>query len=423
MSFLRKVIKLLPTFLLALIMGMAVWISAITSADPVEQRLYPNPLDIEIIGQDPGLVMTSPLPGQATVTLSAPVSALNRLTGESSPVRALIDLSGLTAGTHTVPVQIQISVRPVRVSAYTPTSITVVLEPLSSHTMPVNLVRRGEPAVGFQASDPVLSTNTVTVSGPQSLVDQVSEVRASFDISSTQVRIVKTLNLQALDEKGATVGGVTLTPEQVQVTQDVTQRGGYRTVVVKVVVTGQIPSGYRLTNLSVSPLTVTVFSTDPQLVNDLPGYIETEILDLTGVTDDIDKRLGLNLPNGISVVGDPTVVVQVGIAGIEGSLTLTNLPIEVIGLTPELNAEISPAGLDVILSGPLPMLDALRPEDIRVTIDLTEYQAGTYQLTPQVTVALAELQVQSILPESVEVILTSMVTPTPTVSPTRTPRP
>ncbi|HZU86503.1 MAG TPA: CdaR family protein [Anaerolineaceae bacterium] len=420
---LRKFIKLFPTFLLALVLALAVWISAITAADPVEQRLYPSNIEIEVIGQDPALVITSPAPGQAAVTLSAPRSVLDRLLNEASPVRAVIDLSGLGPGTHSVPVQIQVSIRPVRVASFTPRSITVVMEPLASYILPINLIRRGEPAIGFQASEPELNATSVTVSGPQSLVEQVAEVRATLDINLVQAKIVRTLSLQALDAKGAIVNGVSLTPDQVQVTQDITQRGGYRTVVVKVVVSGQIPTGYRLTNISVSPLAVTVFSTDPQLVNDLPGFIETETLDLTGARDDLDLRLNLNLPEGVSVVGDPTVLVQVGIAAIEGSVTMTNIPIEVIGLDPNLEIKISPERVDVILSGPLPLLDMLRSGDIRVTIDVTGVIAGTYQRTPLVTINFMELQVQSILPESVEVILSPLTTPTPTVTPTRTPRP
>ena len=38
------------TFLLALILAIAVWISAATSADPNEVRIYPGKIPLEIIG-------------------------------------------------------------------------------------------------------------------------------------------------------------------------------------------------------------------------------------------------------------------------------------------------------------------------------------------------------------------------------------
>ncbi|NTU56709.1 MAG: hypothetical protein HGA79_10715, partial [Anaerolineales bacterium] len=39
------------TFLLALVLGISVWVSAVTSADPDEIRIYPNPVPLEIIGK------------------------------------------------------------------------------------------------------------------------------------------------------------------------------------------------------------------------------------------------------------------------------------------------------------------------------------------------------------------------------------
>jgi YbbR domain-containing protein len=105
-----------------------------------------------------------------------------------------------------------------------------------------------------------------------------------------------------------------------------------------VVVRGQVASGYRLTNISVNPPAITVFSGDPTLVSALPGFVETEPLNLNDASQDIELRLALNLPAGISVVGEQTVLVQVGIDAIEGSLSLNNMPVTVIGLAEGLSA-------------------------------------------------------------------------------------
>ena len=49
------------TLLLAFVLAVAVWISAVTAADPDEVRA-PLAVPLEIIGQDPSLVITSELP-------------------------------------------------------------------------------------------------------------------------------------------------------------------------------------------------------------------------------------------------------------------------------------------------------------------------------------------------------------------------
>ncbi len=411
---LRKFARLLPALLTAFILALAVWISAVTSNDPIEQRAYPTAIPIEIIGQGSGLVLTGSTPGSVSLILSAPRSIWDQLDSEPGAVRAIIDLSGVNAGTQALPVQVQIIPRPVRKISQSPQTITLTLENLATKEFSINLVQRGTPATGYLADSPTLSKQTVIVSGAQSQVERVSEVRAVIDITQASQTINRAVNLQAMDQNEVVVNDVTLVPDKVTVNQVITQRFGYRNVVVKVVVSGQVATGYRLTNISVFPPAVTVFSTDPQVVSDLPGFIETQPLDITGASDDLDISLGLNLPVGVSVVGDQTdVQVQVGVAAIESSLTLPSVPVEIKGLAPGLSAVISPQTVTVILSGPVALLDRLQLSDVRVVVDLTNLSIGTYQLKPVVEKLLTDLTVESVLPVNVDVVITRGGTATP----------
>jgi YbbR domain-containing protein len=284
--------------------------------------------------------------------------------------------------------------------------------------MPVSLVRRGDPAIGYKAGEPSLDPGEALISGPQSIVQRVINLQVVLDMTKANDTITRALDIQAIDSDGLVLNGLTIEPSKATIIQPVVQLGGYRNVVVKVVTTGLVSDGYRLTTISVSPAAVTVFADDPKLVDSLPGYVETSPVDLTGARDDIDTRLALNLPEGISVVGDQTVNVVVGIAAIEGSLALNDMPIEVINLTPGLAARLSPEVLNLIVSGPLPLLDRLLSGDVRVTIDLGGISPGTYQMVPKVELALSEVRVQSVLPSSIEVIVELAGTPTPTPRPT-----
>ena len=413
----RTITRYLPSLILAFILSVTVWITAVTASDPVEERVFPHPVPVEIIGQDPGLVITSDVPSPVTITLSAPASIWARISNDQVAVRALADLSGLKSGKYDVPVQIQVDTRPAEVVSYSPRTFTVALENLETHSFNLQVNRHGEPAIGFQAETPTLSQSVVTVSGPKSVVDRVAQVIVDLDLTAATETINRLVPLQAVDANNNPLPGINLSPDKVTVTQSITQRGGYRNVVVKVTLAGAVATGYRLTNITVSPPAITVFSTNPQLVANLPGYIETTMLNLNNIKQDLDTRLAINLPAGISVVGDSTVLVQVGVAAIEGSLTFTNNKVEVNGLPAGMSAAISPETVDVILSGPLPVLDTLRTENLRVYVDLSAVvKIGTYQRTPQVEILVSDLIVESILPESVEVMVT--VAPTPTVKPT-----
>jgi len=406
----RKIASYIPTFFLALALSAAVWILAITAEDPAEVRAYPYPVAIEIIGQDPSFILTNESVKQLTINLRAPKSVWTNLLTDKTSVRAVVDISELSAGPHNVPVQVQIVQRPVEIVSYSPSSVDVAMELLMNRSLPIKLETRGEPAVGYKAEIPILSKTNVTISGSESLVKRVQEVRAVLDLSQAQEDIERTLILQAQDSNDLPIIGITLNPDRVQVTQKISQRGGYRNVVVKVDTNGNIANGYRLTNISAYPPTVTVFSTDPKLVDNLPGYVETAPINLAGMRDDKDIRVSLNLPPGVSIVGDQTVNVQIGVSTIESSVTLNYMRVEIVGITQGLITKVSPETVDVILSGPIPLLDTLKAGDVRIFIDMVDDPIGTYQRTPQVEIKIPEIRVQSILPGSIEVIITGKIT-------------
>lgn len=407
MKQLRRFGKFLPTLILSFILSVAIWMSAVSESDPTEERLYNRPVALEIIGQDSGLVLSSKPPETVSLTLRAPRSVWVSLLNQSSPVRAFLDLTNLDAGPHTEPIKVQVALRPVEVVSFNPSTVDLVLEPLINRMVPIRLIVKGEPAIGFQADDPILSKKEALVSGPESQVKQVTEILTELNISQARENIELLQQLTPVGENLQPVAGVTLNPEKINVNQNITQRGGYRNVIVKVVVTGQIADGNRLTNISAFPPVVTIFSSNPQTIEDLPGYVETAPLNLSGARDDIDIETTLNLPAGVTVVGDQTVKVQVGIAAIESSVTLPNMPVEVINVPRGLAVQISPQIVDVIVSGPLPLLDALNPSDVQIVLDLADAKAGTYQLIPKSIIKINDLRIESIVPGTIEVDLTT----------------
>ncbi len=414
--------KNIRTLLLALVLGVSVWISAVTSADPDEVRPYPNRIPLEVVGQDPSLIITSGVPPSIEVSLRAPRSVWEQLTALERSVQATLDLTGLSAGEHVVDIQIRFLVRPVQIVLANPASVTVDLEPIATRPLPIELSLVGEPALGFQAGDVTLDPAEVMISGPESIVRRAAQARVRVSLDGARENIDQAMNVQIVDEAGNLLNGLTLTPASIRATVPISLLGGFRDVAVKVVVTGQIAAGYRLENISVFPPIVTVFASDPELVNALPGVVETQPLDLEGARDDISIRLSLALPEDITIVGAAqTVQVTVGISPIQTSLTLLNQPINVIGLSEGLAAQVFPQAVDVIISGPLPELDVLTPQDVIVTVDVTGLGRGTYQLNPKVEVLADNVLVESILPGTIEVVIATPPTPTPTPRPT--PRP
>jgi YbbR domain-containing protein len=419
----RAFTKNLRTFLWAFVLALSVWVAAVTAADPDEARALASPITVEVVGQDSGLVINAEYPKQVEVTLRAPASVWERLDADPASVRAILDLSGLSSGQHTVEIQIQVSERPVRIVSATPLTVSLTLESLATRTLTIDLALAGQPAVGYQAGESSLDPLKVIVAGAESEVQKVARARVSVSLDGIRESINQSLPVEIIDENGQTLEGLSVSPKEVRVSLPFSQQGGYRDLAVKVVPRGQVASGYRLANISVFPPVVTVYSSDPAVVSTLPGVVETQPLDLQNASDDITTRLDLNLPVGVSVVGEQTVLVQASVSPIESSLTLSNEIVQVVGLPTGLTAQALPATVDVIVSGPLPLLDTLTRQDIRVTVDLTGLTVGTHQLAPKVEILIADVLVESILPGTIEVTLALTGTPgvTITLTPTHMP--
>jgi YbbR domain-containing protein len=413
----RWIVNNYRTFLWAFALAVAVWIVAVTSADPDETHQLSNQVLVELVGQDPSLVISTDIPNAVDLTLRAPRSVWDQIESDPQSVRAILDLSGMSEGEHTLPLQLQISARPVQIVSAVPSSVTFVLEPLATRTLDVELDTTGEPAIGYQVGDAILEPKNIVIAGAQSQVDKVARAHLSLNLDGIRESVDETLPVEILDEQGQSISGLSVSFSTVHVTLFVSQQGGYRDMAVKVTVAGQVATGYRLTNISVIPPVVTVFAGDAEMVSSIPGVVETQPLDLQNADTDITTRLALNLPAGVSVVGEQTVLIQAGVSPIESSLTLADEQVQLLNLPTGTAAQVSPAVIDVIVSGPLPLLDTLTRQDVRVTVNLDGLGEGTHQLTPKVEVLISDVTVESVLPSTIEVILVKSKPPTPTATP------
>jgi YbbR domain-containing protein len=368
--------------------------------------VYPKPVAITVLGLDPDLVIAGDTVEEVNVTIRAPHSIQQELVRKPDSIHATLNLSGLAAGVHMLQPQVTIDIRPTRVEKISPETVTVTLEKLLSREFSIEVRQTGTLPFGYESGDATLDTSSVSVIGPESKVSQVVKVIATIDLTNATTSIDRMVELKPLDNRGVIVSGVSLNPTQVNVEIPVRQLGGYRNVFVKVVTTGQVAQGFYLTSITVKPPTITIYTTDPNLTANMPAYIETVPLSLNDEKTSFGKVMALNLPEGIKVVGDQTVTVTVGVAPIKSSLQLADVPVEVVNLASGLKATLSPDRVNLYLSGPLYLLEQLNASNIKVSVDLQDKTAGTYQLTLTVDLGSGELNLDSILPATIEVVVT-----------------
>lgn len=406
MDFLKRVFKLLPIFFTALILAVIVWVSSVSSSDPNEVVSYTTPVPLTVLGQNPDFLITEQSTSNLTITLRAPRSVHEQILRNFNQITAQINLSGLAAGTYDLVPEIDTAnFNPVQVLEVNPAEVNITLEKIATKILDITLLQTGNLPISYEADEATLSSEIVELLGPESIINEVNDVVASIDLSSTTTTITRTVELRPLDRRGNVIEGVSLNPASITVEVPIRQLVGYRNVFVKIVTTGTIAQGYHLTSLVVDPPSVTIYTSDPALAEEMPSFLDTAPINLSGAYEDFNINVELQLQDGIVVVGNPQVTVQVGIDAIQSSIQFIGVPVEIINMEVDLTVNISPDRVDLYISGPMNLLEELTADNIRVTLDLSDRSPGTYQLSPDVFLNDDELRLDSILPGTIEVVL------------------
>ena len=405
-----QILKDIPLIFVCILLAFFIWIFATMTTDPIEEGRFSQTVAIETVGLEEDLIITYGLPYTVSINLRAPSSVWRRMSLERVQGKAIIDVTGLEPGTHQVPITAQVGISPVQIISVSPSIATITIEKYETREYPVTVEESGEIATAFRAEAPVLSQQTVEISGTVSQLDTIDKVSVNLVRNNNTQTIEESLTVAAYNAEGRTVRDISIQPEKIKVTQEIRMRGGYRILSVKLSVKGEIASGYRVDNLSVDPAFVTVYSADKELLNSLTSYIETETVMLDEINATTNKKVGLNVPEGITLVGDSTVTVNVEVSAVEGTMTFAQIPVTMIGVEDGLAAVISPADIDVYLAGPIVTLAEIEDSDIHAVVELQDLGEGSYQIAPKIEVSATDpVTIQSVQPATVEVQITPLV--------------
>ena len=391
----------LTSLILSVLLGTTVWIIANQDQNPVQEKDFQPSIPITVTGLGDGLLITNDYPKTATLRLRAQQNTWPSLS--LSDIEITTDLTGLGPGTHHVPLTIDIMGRAHLVSS-NPTSIQVDIEEERQREMPVHIINTTEPAIGYVADDPIIKPSRVNIKGPSSAVDLVSDVQADVSLASLQKDFNAELQLVATDADGNIIDSVTIEPAKAQVTIHITQEDGYRAILIVARISGKPEDGYYVANTTVTPNLITVRG-DPEIVNAMQPYVETEPINVTGRTENVYANVELNLQPGVTPVETGPIQVAIMIEPLQGNRPL-EIPVQAVGLGENLQATLSPETVTVILTGPLPILEQIHvPEDIIVTVDLTDLGPGTHQLRPKVELQRTDIVIESRFPAMISVTL------------------
>ncbi len=413
-SALRHLLNNLGSGILALLLAFAIWIAATLQADPfAKEEIADIPITLRQQPANTVLFNQSQVSDRVSVEVRAPRSVLAKL--KPDDFVATMDLSAIQPGTPApVTVQVTSTNEALRIEAINPAKQTIHLEMERTITLPIQIKVRGQVAVGYQAAPAQVAPNQVILFGPAPYLTSVISVTGSIDISGAKQDVVERVSLTPLDASGQVVTGLQLTPKQAEVRISVSRRFGYKPDVEVVPdLQGKPAEGYRQGIVLIEPSTVTLQG-PPSILDKMPGFVETLPISLTGATESLSLRTALTLPATVAVVGGNLVTVFVEILPIQSSRTLTGT-VELQGIQPGLVATASPSVVEIILEGPDPKLAELKPQSLRIVVNLYGYTIGVYRIKPEV-LAPESVKVLSVIPETIEVEIEAAPTPTPTLT-------
>lgn len=329
-----------------------------------------------------------------SVKLTADVAqqSYNRITG--STFNPHFDLADITKQGEN---ELQISFSSLYQDAVVscePSSITVNVERYMTRRVPVVLELTGEIGSGLYLDSYKLDPTMLSVSGPQSLVLSVTRAAATLNLgmlSGDRMSDRTALSITLQDSNGNAVVSDKLEVTNATVYTDSivvdTELIPTREVplAAKEFVKGEPAQGYELSAIWLGEESLTVAAGED--VIDAIEFLTTDNpLDIDGATQSVSGYARLKRPSGVKNALPAEMAVTAEIREKKIERTLSSVPVDVDGLLADQHASLDHKKVTVQLTGPYSFMKGLQKEDIRLFVDATGLEAGSYVLPVQIRI-------------------------------------
>ena len=274
-----------------------------------------------------------------------------------------------------------------------PSEITIEVDELATMLVPIDVEYSGELPEGYWKSEPTLASQSIKVSGPRDDVSTISKAICTIDLEDRTTSYNEAILLKYVDKNGDEIDTALFldTLPSVVVKMDVMRIVELPINAADAVLGADaLPANYEVYDVVATPPTVRVVGSENAL-SGLTG-IKIENIDVSGSTSSVQQNVVITAPEGTTLLDDPNITVYVGIREKQDSAQFKGVPIETKGLGKKLTAELSAAECDVSITGRTSLMKLLQRKDVSVYVDLTGLTAGTYKITPMVSLASKEMQ-------------------------------
>lgn len=306
---------------------------------------------------------------------------LKRLSDGKSGVTAVVDVSQFTGEREysvgydiVLPSALQDNV--VQIVDRSPRTIQFTVEKLSSKQVPVKGLFDGTLASGFVEGELLFDQDTVKVTGPKELVDQVNYAQVVLGGSNVSETFTRPVSIALFDNENKELhsNDLILSVREIQVTLQVLMEKTLPVTATYVYGPGAME---KYVSVAIKPDTLTLRGPAEEL-EDMTEVSLGEIV-LANLEDGVTVPVDIVLPEGVTT--DPEEV-QAQVTATFDGLEILNLPVTKIlpeNLAEGMTAKNTTNTLMVTLRGPSEELEAFEDSMLKAVVDLSGYtQTGSF---------------------------------------------
>lgn len=378
--------------LLSVAIAAVMWFMVINITQPVDTRSYSAPLSVENIET---LTNRSLTVGnleelrntKINIKVKAQRTALDRLNQNPEWITATVDLTELAYAVNGDAIALPVSVsvqgggNTYSISSKSPAVVEVSVETLASRKLPVGVHLDGEPEKGTYLSEPKLSVEEVTVTGPASAVNRVATVSTTIHAEDIKENPIVHGKLHCYAADGTEVKGVFLSVEEVTASFGMHD---IKEVPIQVEITGTPANGYQIDKISCTPQYVQLAGAPEKLNRTIS--LQLNSIDVSGSRSSIKRTLSLAdfLPEDITLAdgSNKTVTVTVEISASPQTQKQITIPASRLSILGEENGKTYTLHGDARISvnGESNALDKLDADTLRGTIYVSGLSEGNHKV-------------------------------------------
>lgn len=392
----KKLSNNLGLKVLSVFLAFFVWLAVVNINNPEDSDSKEIPLEIvngEILSANGKTYEL--LTEKDTVTVSYRVRTLDKAGISASDFRAYIDLAEIYEPTGAVPVKIEVknNKRLLDDPVAKPGVIRIKTENLQRKPFEVMVKTEGEQAEGYDQGIPSVSPNYIYVSGPMSVVGQISSVGIVIDVDGADSNLSDTASVVCFDANGNVIPTdkrVAFSRSSVDYTLPILKR---KSLMLSLEPEGRVADGYRFTGIEASVNSVAVKGLKSDLANVGSIVIPSSLLNMDGATGDKEITLDISeyLPSGVSLANqeDSQVKIVIKVEPLEDrTFSVKTSDIKRVGSHSDYEYEYDRDTVNIVIRGLKEDLDQLSANMLGAEMMVEDLGPGIHQAS--ITVQLGE---------------------------------